>query len=133
LGKRTTTAYDAAGRSIASIDPLNQRTTTTYDAASRTIASINPLGQRTSTLYDAGEGGKIVLARSGGVCAFPGCGKCLTEPGTDDDEPAFIGEVTHIVADSCIKIKCCSMFCDEPYTYSFIASKMMPVVSCGCS
>src|SRR5947209_7395787 len=43
---------------------------------------------------------KIVLARSGGVCAFPGCGKTLTEPGTDDDEPAFIGEVAHIVADS---------------------------------
>lgn len=43
---------------------------------------------------------KIVLARSGGVCAFPGCPKSLTEPGNDKDEPAFIGEVAHIVADS---------------------------------
>lgn len=43
---------------------------------------------------------KIVLARSGGVCAFSGCGKVLTEPGNGLDEPAFIGEVAHIVADS---------------------------------
>lgn len=43
---------------------------------------------------------KIVLARSGGVCAFPGCGESLTKPGTDQDEAAFIGEVAHIVSDS---------------------------------
>jgi hypothetical protein len=43
---------------------------------------------------------KIVLARSGGVCAFLGCGETLTKPGTDQDEAAFIGEVAHIVSDS---------------------------------
>lgn len=43
---------------------------------------------------------KILLARSGGVCAFPGCGKALIESGNDQDEDAFIGEVAHIVADS---------------------------------
>ena len=43
---------------------------------------------------------KIVLARSGGVCAFPGCSKGLIESGNDQDEPAFIGEVAHIISDS---------------------------------
>lgn len=43
---------------------------------------------------------KILLARSGGVCAFPNCGKVLIEPGSGQDEDAFIGEVAHIVADS---------------------------------
>jgi hypothetical protein len=43
---------------------------------------------------------KIVLARSGGICAFPGCGKGLVEPGNERDSEAFIGEVAHIVADS---------------------------------
>ena len=43
---------------------------------------------------------KIVLARSGGVCAFPGCGEILTKPGNGQDEAAFIGEVAHIVSDS---------------------------------
>jgi hypothetical protein len=43
---------------------------------------------------------KILLARSGGICAFPGCGKALIEPGNEQDQDAFIGEVAHIVADS---------------------------------
>jgi hypothetical protein len=43
---------------------------------------------------------KIVLARSGGVCAFPACGKSLIESGNDDDQSAFIGDIAHIVADS---------------------------------
>ena len=43
---------------------------------------------------------KIVLARSGGVCAFPGCDESLTKSGNDQDETAFIGEVAHIVSDS---------------------------------
>src|SRR5688572_20584870 len=43
---------------------------------------------------------KIVLARSGGVCAFLACGKNLIEAGSDMDEPAFVGDVAHIVADS---------------------------------
>lgn len=42
---------------------------------------------------------KIVLARSGGVCAFPGCGESLTKSGNDQDEAASIGEVAHIVSD----------------------------------
>ena len=43
---------------------------------------------------------RIVYARSGGVCAFPDCGKDLVEPGTETDDPSFIGEIAHIVADS---------------------------------
>jgi hypothetical protein len=43
---------------------------------------------------------KIVLARSGGICAFPACGKKLTESGGSNDETAFLGNVAHIVADS---------------------------------
>ncbi|MCC9602873.1 hypothetical protein LOC67_20175 [Stieleria sp. JC731] len=43
---------------------------------------------------------KIVLARSGGVCAMPGCDKQLVEPGNEADEAAFIGERAHIVGQS---------------------------------
>lgn len=43
---------------------------------------------------------KIVLARSGGFCAFPSCGKQLTEVGSGKSETAFLGDVAHIVADS---------------------------------
>jgi 5-methylcytosine-specific restriction endonuclease McrA len=43
---------------------------------------------------------RIVYARSGGVCAFPDCGKDLVEPGTETDDPSFIGEIGHIIADS---------------------------------
>jgi RHS repeat-associated protein len=53
LGLRTSTNYDSVGRAIASIDPLGRRTTTTYDVAGRTITSIDPLGNRTSTTFDA--------------------------------------------------------------------------------
>jgi 5-methylcytosine-specific restriction endonuclease McrA len=43
---------------------------------------------------------RIVYARSGGVCAFPGCGEDLVKPGLDTNDPSFIGEIAHIVADS---------------------------------
>lgn len=43
---------------------------------------------------------RIVYSRSGGVCAFPGCGADLVEPGTETDDPSFVGEIAHIVADS---------------------------------
>jgi len=43
---------------------------------------------------------KALCALSGGVCAFPGCGRSLMEPCTKDDDAAFLGEVAHIVADS---------------------------------
>ena len=43
---------------------------------------------------------RIVYLRSGGVCAFPGCGMDLIEPGTDTDDPSFLGENAHIIADS---------------------------------
>ncbi len=44
LGSRTSTLYDAAGQSVATVDPLN-RITTVYDLAGRTKATINPLGR----------------------------------------------------------------------------------------
>ncbi len=44
--------YDAAGRQIATVDPLEHRNTSVYDAAGRTIAAVNPLTFRTTTVYD---------------------------------------------------------------------------------
>jgi hypothetical protein len=43
---------------------------------------------------------KILLADSGGICAFPRCGKKLVEPSNDQDDAAFLGKIAHIVADS---------------------------------
>lgn len=43
---------------------------------------------------------KTLIALSGGVCAFPGCGKRLVEPGNAADPAAFLGEMAHVVADS---------------------------------
>src|SRR5262249_54038748 len=43
---------------------------------------------------------RIVYLRSGGRCAFPGCGRELVEPGNLDDGTAYIGEIAHIIADS---------------------------------
>lgn len=43
---------------------------------------------------------RLVYLMSGGICAFPNCGRNLIEPGNETDDPAFIGEIAHIVADS---------------------------------
>jgi hypothetical protein len=43
---------------------------------------------------------KIVLARSGGICAFPSCGTNLIRSGGGQDDTAFVGDIAHIVADS---------------------------------
>jgi hypothetical protein len=43
---------------------------------------------------------KLLCLKSGGVCAFRGCGRCLIEPGTALDDAVIIGEMAHIVADS---------------------------------
>jgi hypothetical protein len=43
---------------------------------------------------------KILFAHSGNMCAFPGCGKRLVEPGTAHDSAAVLAEIAHIVADS---------------------------------
>jgi hypothetical protein len=43
---------------------------------------------------------KILFAQSGGICAFPACGRSLIEPGTSTDIPVIVGEMAHIVADS---------------------------------
>src|SRR5262249_42653804 len=37
---------------------------------------------------------------SGGVCAFPGCGKRLIEPGTETEDAAILAEMAHIVGES---------------------------------
>ncbi|HEV3257252.1 MAG TPA: RHS repeat-associated core domain-containing protein, partial [Gemmataceae bacterium] len=52
LAQRTTTVYDGAGRARAGIDPLNNRTSTTYDPVGRAIAATDALGNRTTTVYD---------------------------------------------------------------------------------
>lgn len=43
---------------------------------------------------------KALFMLSGGVCAFPDCGKRLIEPGTDADDVAILAEAAHIVAES---------------------------------
>ena len=43
---------------------------------------------------------KALIALSGGICAFPGCGNRLVEPGNAADPAAFLGEMAHIVPDS---------------------------------
>lgn len=43
---------------------------------------------------------KALFMLSGGVCAFPDCGKRLIEPGTEADDAAILAETAHIVADS---------------------------------
>jgi YD repeat-containing protein len=53
LGNRSTTSYDAANETIASINPLGNRWTSVFDAAGRGIAQKDPLGRRTTTVYDA--------------------------------------------------------------------------------
>ena len=43
---------------------------------------------------------KLLFAQSGGLCAFPGCGRSLVEPGSLTDGPVLVGEIAHIVAES---------------------------------
>jgi hypothetical protein len=43
---------------------------------------------------------KLLFAESGGVCAFPNCGRRIVEPATQADEAVLIAHVAHIVADS---------------------------------
>ena len=43
---------------------------------------------------------KALIALSGGVCAFPECGKRLVEPGNTNDDAAFLGEMAHVVGES---------------------------------
>jgi hypothetical protein len=43
---------------------------------------------------------KLLCLQSGGVCAFPGCGRYLVEAGTLQDDPVVLGEIAHIVAES---------------------------------
>lgn len=42
---------------------------------------------------------KILCMRSGNVCAFPGCGKRLVEPGTERDGAAVLGVMAHVVGE----------------------------------
>lgn len=41
---------------------------------------------------------KLLCLQSGGICAFPNCGKSLIQEGTDLDDPVVTGEIAHIVA-----------------------------------
>lgn len=43
---------------------------------------------------------KALHLLSGGVCAFPGCGKRLIEPGTETEDVTILAEMAHIVGDS---------------------------------
>lgn len=43
---------------------------------------------------------KILFARSGNLCAFPGCKQNLVEPATGEDSAVLLGHVAHIVGAS---------------------------------
>jgi hypothetical protein len=43
---------------------------------------------------------KRLLLDSGGICAFPGCGRRLVSPDSPEESGAIIAELAHIVADS---------------------------------
>jgi hypothetical protein len=43
---------------------------------------------------------KRLLLESGGICAFPGCGRSLVTPDTVVEKGAILAEMAHIVADS---------------------------------
>lgn len=47
-----------------------------------------------------GRVARVIYLRSGGRCAFPGCGRELIESEIAEDDGAYIGEIAHIVADS---------------------------------
>jgi YD repeat-containing protein len=53
LGLGTQEARDAAGRVVASIDPLGLISRTVYDADGNPVASIDPRGNRTTSVFDA--------------------------------------------------------------------------------
>lgn len=53
LGNTTRTFYDAAGRTIVTVDARNQVSTTEYDASGHVTAVVNAKGQRVSNTYDA--------------------------------------------------------------------------------
>lgn len=43
---------------------------------------------------------KILIAESGGYCAYPDCPEYLVADGTDVDDAVFLGEIAHIVGSS---------------------------------
>lgn len=43
---------------------------------------------------------KILFSESGGICAFPNCGRQLLHPATEADEAVLLANVAHIVAES---------------------------------
>ncbi len=43
---------------------------------------------------------KILCMRSGGICAYSGCGRSLVRPETEQDGAVVVANVAHIVADS---------------------------------
>ena len=43
---------------------------------------------------------KILIAESGGYCAFPACPEYLVSEDTDEDDEVFLGEIAHIVGSS---------------------------------
>lgn len=43
---------------------------------------------------------RILFQQSGNRCAFPGCPRILTDPGTEFDDPVIQSDVAHIVAQS---------------------------------
>lgn len=43
---------------------------------------------------------KVLISRSGGMCAFPACGRLLIVDGGNANDSVFTGRICHIVARS---------------------------------
>ena len=52
---RGSAVYDAAGRFVASVDPLGNRVSVGYDTRNRRVSMTDPLGNMSSMLYRRGR------------------------------------------------------------------------------
>jgi YD repeat-containing protein len=91
----TTYEYDALGRQVATIDPLNRRTHVAFDQVGRTIAQFDPLEQRTTYAYDVLGNRTVITDATNHVTRFEydTLNRLITTTRTLNSNP--IREVTH--------------------------------------
>ena len=90
-------SYDAAGRRVASTDPLAHSTTVEYDGAGRLIRTTDPLGAQTTFAYD--EASQLGSSTDpNGHVAKSGLGDRLRHPvpsAARDNRLTSVGGVTY--------------------------------------
>lgn len=102
----TATAFDAAGRAIATTDPKGRITTTTYDAAGRATSVTQPDGDVVATEYDAASRPTRVTSTESGrpfvtTTRYDALGRAteITDSGnnTTTKEYDSLGRVTRVI------------------------------------